>query len=192
MIRALLRMLFKGIQVVLLLAVAVGVYTYYRTGRVPYIQEALEDAAVAASVKAAMAVHHSLASRPIRVEARSGSVILRGSVGAEEEKIQAASIAESVVGVRSVENLLEVSAAPPASASRTLGRTIDDAAILAKIRTALSLDRQTKPLAIEVTVRNGAVVLEGTIPSEVLRIRVIERVEAVDGVVTVEDRLTTD
>jgi osmotically-inducible protein OsmY len=192
MIRALFRMLFKGVQVLLLLAVAVGVYTYYRTGRIPYIQEALEDAAVAASVKAAMAVHHSLASRPIRVEARSGSVILRGSVGAEEEKIQAASIAESVVGVRSVENLLEVSAAPPASASRSLGRTIDDAAILAKIRTALSLDRQTKPLAIEVTVRNGAVVLEGTLPSEELRNRVLERVEAIDGVVTVEDRLTTD
>ena len=67
---------------------------------------------------------------------------------------------------------------------------LDDTAILAKIRAALSLDRQTKPLEIQVTVRDGRVVLEGFVPSEELRVRVLDRVEAVTGVVTVDDRLT--
>jgi hyperosmotically inducible protein len=190
MIRWLLRLFFKGIQVLLLLLIAGAVYTYFRTGRIPFVQEALEDAAVEASVRAAMAVHRDLGSRAIRVEARSGNVILRGSVGLDEEKAEATSIAEGVVGVRSVDNQLEVSAIPTPSASRSLGRTIDDAAILAKIRAALSLDRQTKPLAIEVTVRDGTVVLEGTVPSDEVRGRVVERVWGVDGVSAVDDRLT--
>ncbi len=191
-LRALLRTFLKGVLVLLLLVAAAAVYTYYRAGRLPYIQRMVEDAAVAASVKAAMALHRDLASRVIRVEARSGSVILRGSVGAEEEKTQAASIAASIDGVRSVENLLEVSAIPAAPPSRSLGETIDDAALLAKVRAALSLDRQTKPLAIEVSVRDGVVVLEGKVPSDELRSRLLERVGGVEGVQKVDDRLSPD
>jgi osmotically-inducible protein OsmY len=191
-LRGLLRAFFRGVLVLLLLAGAAAVYTYYRTGRLPYIQRVVEDAAVAASVKAAMALHRDLASRAIRVEARSGSVILRGTVGAEEEKLQATTIAESVEGVRAVENLLEVSAAPAASASRSIGQTLDDAALLAKVRAALSLDRQTKSVAVEVSVRDGTVVLEGTVPSDDVRIRVLERVQGVEGVENVDDRLSRD
>ncbi len=193
MLRALFRMFFKGVLVLLLLAVGAAVYVYYRTGRLPYIQRVVEDAAMIASVKAAIALHRDLASRAIRVEARSGSVILRGTVGVEEEKMQAASIAESVDGVRSVENLLEVSAAlSPPSASRSIGEALDDAAVLAKVKAALSLDRQTKELEIEVSVRSGTVVLEGKVPSDELRSRVLERVAGVVGIEQVDDRLARD
>jgi osmotically-inducible protein OsmY len=113
-------------------------------------------------------------------------------VGAEEEKRQATAIAQNVPGVRSVENLLDVTVAPSyRAASRTLGETLDDATILAKIRAVLSLDRQTKPLDIEVIVRDGVVTLEGTLPAE-LRSRVIERVESVAGVEKIVDRLETN
>ncbi|HEY7820614.1 MAG TPA: BON domain-containing protein, partial [Vicinamibacteria bacterium] len=101
MLRALFRTFFKGVKLLLLLAIAVVIYSYYRTGRLPYIQESVEDAAVTASVKAAMALHRDLAQRAIRVEARSGNVTLRGSVGVEEEKKQATAIAQNVPGVRS-------------------------------------------------------------------------------------------
>jgi hyperosmotically inducible protein len=193
MLRALFRTFFKGVKLLLLLAIAVVIYSYYRTGRLPYIQESVEDAAVTASVKAAMALHRDLAQRAIRVEARSGNVTLRGSVGVEEEKKQATAIAQNVPGVRSVENLLEVTVAPSyRAASRSLGETIDDATVLAKIRAVLSLDRQTKPLDIQVSVRDGIVTLEGTLPSAELRGRVIERVESVDGVERIVDRLQTN
>jgi hyperosmotically inducible protein len=184
MLRALFRTFFKGVKLLLLLAIAVVIYSYYRTGRLPYIQESVEDAAVTASVKAAMALHRDLAQRAIRVEARSGNVTLRGSVGVEEEKKQATAIAQ---------NVPEVTVAPSyRAASRSLGETIDDATVLAKIRAVLSLDRQTKPLDIQVSVRDGIVTLEGTLPSAELRGRVIERVESVDGVERIVDRLQTN
>jgi osmotically-inducible protein OsmY len=190
-LRALLRTFFRGILVLLLVAVFGSIYYLYRNGRLPYVQEAVEDAAVVASVKAAYALNRDLAERAIRVEARSGNVTLRGTVGMESEKTAAASIAESVEGVRAVENLLEIesSLAPQSRTSRSLGETIDDAALLAKVRTALRLDKETRPLPLEVSVRGGSVVLEGRVPSEDLRKRALERVASVGGVESVDDRM---
>lgn len=177
-----------------LVVVAGTLYYLYRSGRLPYVQEAVEDAAVVASVKAACALNRDLAERTIRVEARSGNVVLRGTVGAESEKAAATSIAQNVEGVRSVENLLEVdpSIARPSERRRSLGEAIDDTALLAKVRTALRLDRETKPLPLEVSVHGGTVVLEGRVPSEELRKRALERVASVSGVEKVDDRLRVE
>jgi hyperosmotically inducible protein len=172
-------------------ALAGSLYYLYRSGRLPYVQEAVEDAAVIASVKAAYALNRDLADRAIRVEARSGNVILRGTVGTDSEKSAAASIAESVEGVRTVENLLELesSLTTGPQSSRSIGETIDDTALLAKVRTALRLDKETRPLRLEVSVRGGSVVVEGSVPSQSLRTRVLERVASVSGVETVDDRM---
>jgi hyperosmotically inducible protein len=190
-LRALLRTFFRGILVLFLVVAFGSVYYLYREGRLPYVQEAVEDAAVAASVKAAYALNRDLAYRAIRVEARSGNVILRGAVGTESEKSAAASIAESVEGVRTVENLLEIqpSLTSQSPSSRSLGETLDDAALAAKVRTALRLDKETRPLRLEVSARGGAVVVGGSVPSESLRTRVLERVASVSGVETVDDRM---
>jgi osmotically-inducible protein OsmY len=190
-LRALLRTFFRGILVLFLVVAFGSIYYLYREGRLPYVQEAVEDAAVVASVKAAYALNRDLAYRTIRVEARSGNVILRGAVGTESEKSEAASIAESVEGVRAVENLLEIqpSLTSQSSSSRSLGETIDDAALVAKVRTALRLDKETRPLRLEVSARGGTVVVEGRAPSESLRERVLERVASVSGVETVDDRM---
>jgi osmotically-inducible protein OsmY len=190
-LRALLRTFFRGILVLAMVAVAGSIYYLYRSGRLPYVQEAVEDATVVASVKAACALNRDLAERAIRVEARSGAVVLKGTVGAESEKVAAASIAESVEGVRSVENLLRVDPGLklPTESHRSLGEAIDDAALLAKVRTALRLDRETKPLSLELSVRSGTVVVEGRVPSEELRSRVLARVAGVSGVGKVDDRM---
>ena len=194
MLRALLRTFFRGILVLFLVGVAASLYYLYRSGRLPFLQEAVEDAAVVASVKAAYALNRDLAERAIRVEARSGNVILRGTVGRESEKSQAASIAESVEGVRSVENLLEIDPglAPKVQSSRSLGEAIDDAALLAKVRAALRLDKETRALPLEVSARGGTVVLEGRVPSEELRKRVLERVSSVSGVEKVDDQMRVE
>jgi hyperosmotically inducible protein len=190
-LRALFRTFFRGILVLLLLAIAGSLYYLYRSGRLPYVQEAVEDAGVVASVKAAYALNRDLAERAIRVEARSGNVVLRGTVGAESEKTAATSIAESVEGVRSVENHLDVVAdlAPKTRSSRSLGEAIDDAALLAKVRTALRLDKETRALPLEVSARDGTVSVEGRISSEELRKRVLERVASVSGVERVDDQM---
>jgi osmotically-inducible protein OsmY len=189
-LRALLRTLFRGILVLFLVAFVASVYYLYREGRLPYVQEAVEDAAVVASVKAAYALDRDLAERAIRVEARSGNVTLRGSVRTEAEQTYAASIAGSVEGVLSVDNLLEVDSSVPSSApsSRSLGEAIDDAALLAKVRTQLSLDRETRPLSLELSVRGSTVEVAGEVPSEDVRKRVLERLLRVRGVEKVDDQ----
>jgi osmotically-inducible protein OsmY len=190
-LRALLRTFFRGILVLFLVALFGSLYYLYRSGQLPYVQEAVEDAAVVGSVKAAYALNRDLAERAIRVESRSGNVILRGTVGTESEKSQARSIAESVEGVRSVENLLETDPGltSQSQSSRSLGEAIDDAALLAKVRTALRLDKQTRPLSLEVSARGGTVVLAGRVPSEDLRKRALERVASVSGVEKVDDQM---
>lgn len=194
MIRALLRTFLKGVLVLFLVAGAASLYYLYRTGRLPYVQEAVEDAAVVASVKAACALNRDLAERTIRVEANSGNVVLRGTVGAESEKAAATSIAQNVEGVRSVENLLEIDKdlVRPSGTDRSLGEAIDDTALLAKVRTALRLDRETRPLSLQVSARAGTVTLEGRVPSEELRDRVLERVGSVSGVEKVDDHMRVE
>jgi len=190
-LRALLRTFFRGILVLFLVATFGSLYYLYRTGRLPYVRKAVEDAAVVGSVKAAYALNRDLAERAIRVEARSGNVILRGAVRTETERSDAASIAESVEGVRSVENLLEVDSGltPKAQSSRSLGEAIDDTTLLAKVRTVLRLDRETRTLPLKVSVRGGTVVLAGRVPSLDLRKRVLERVASVSGVEKVDDQM---
>jgi hyperosmotically inducible protein len=188
---ALLRTFFRGLLVLFLVAVAGSIYYLYRAGRLPYVQDAVEDAAVVARVKAAFALNRDLAERAIRVEARAGNVILRGTVATELEKSEAASVAESIEGVLSVENLLAIASGLgfEEPSSRTLGETIDDAALLAKVRAALKLDKETKGLSLELTVRAGTVEVAGSVPSEELRKTVLERVESVSGVEKVLDRM---
>jgi osmotically-inducible protein OsmY len=96
--------------------------------------------------------------------------------------------------VRSVENLLSIDPAlpGPSESSRSLGEAIDDAALLAKVRAALRLDRETKDLPIAVSVRDGTVTLEGRVPSEELRKRLLERVGSVSGVEKVDDRMRVE
>lgn len=191
MLGALLRTFFRGLLVLFLVAVAGSIYYLYRAGRLPYVQDAVEDAAVVARVKAAFALNRDLAERAIRVEARAGNVILRGTVATELEKSEAASVAESIEGVLSVENLLAIASGLgfEEPSSRTLGETIDDAALLAKVRAALKLDKETKGLSLELTVRAGTVEVAGSVPSEELRKTVLERVESVSGVEKVLDRM---
>jgi osmotically-inducible protein OsmY len=193
-LRALLRTFFRGLLVLFLVALAGTLYYLYQSGRLPYVQEAVEDATLVASVKAACALNRDLAGRAIRVEARSGNVTLRGMVASDSEKAAAGSIAENVAGVRSVENLLSIDPAlpGPSESSRSLGEAIDDAALLAKVRAALRLDRETKDLPIAVSVRDGTVTLEGRVPSEELRKRLVERVGSVSGVEKVDDRMRVE
>lgn len=191
MLRALFRAFFRGVIALVLLAAAASVYLLYRGGYFPAVRKAVEDTTIVGSVKAAYAVHRDLARRAIRVEADSGRVALSGEVATEKERAEAEDLALGVDGVVAVENGLEVQPglATAVEDSRSLGEQLDDVALLAKIRTALRLDRQTKPLDLEVEVREGVVHLRGRVPDDELRLRVIDRVRAVSGVETIEETL---
>jgi osmotically-inducible protein OsmY len=194
MFRALIRTFFRGVLVLVVVAGAILLYQLYRSGNLATVKRAVEDTTVVGSVKAAYALHRDLSHRSIGVEASSGRVVLSGKVRSEAERSQAESLARSVDGVEEVENALEIDPGlePPSGELRSLGERIDDVALLAKIRTALRLDRETKALDLEVHVTEGAVRIRGRVPSEALVERVRDRVGTVSGVETIDVELEVE
>jgi hyperosmotically inducible periplasmic protein len=194
MIGALIRTFLKGVVVLVLLAAGLVAYYLYRSGSFPFLKEAVEDATVVGSVKAALAIHRDLAARAIRVEADRGRVVLSGEVATEVERKEAGELAQSVDGVREVANRIDVDpgVASRSSDDRSLGERLDDVALLAKVRASLRLDRTTRPLDLDVSVRAGIVLVRGTVPTEEMRKRVIERVGSVGGVGKLDDELSVE
>jgi osmotically-inducible protein OsmY len=67
-----------------------------------------EDAIVADAVRQALRNDAELARYSINVNVREGMVILTGAAGSQSDVARAGRIAETVAGVRGVENLLTV------------------------------------------------------------------------------------
>lgn len=193
MFRFLFRLLFKGVAIVLLVLGAFVAYHLYQAGHLPFLKRAIEDTAVTGSVKAAFAVHRALSSRPIDVTTEAARVTLSGEVATEQERVEAEELASNIEGVDAVNNHIEVDPELAESASvaerKSLGERVDDATLLAKIRTALHLDKETRKIDVEIDVSSGRVTVRGEVPSEELAERIRARVEGVGGVDLFEDEL---
>ena len=191
MFRFLFRFLFRGLALLVLAAGALVVYHLYQSGRLPLVQRVIEDTAVTGSVKAAFAVHRDLSSRPIGVQTEDGHVTLSGTVATEEERLDAEELASNVEGVDGVDNRIQID--PELKdlepEQRSLGERVDDAALLAKIRTALHLDREARRIDVDIQVSSGRVILRGEVPSEELAGRIRTRVASVGGVELLDDEL---
>jgi osmotically-inducible protein OsmY len=197
MIRFLFRLVVRGvITVVMVGGILVAVYLY-RSGRLPFLERAVHEAKIAGSVQAALAIHRDLGDRHVEVTVDEDVVTLRGSVRSEEERRAAEELAASVEGVASVENRIDVEPAVPdpeigPDERRSLGERLDDTALRAKVEAALHLDRRTRNAPVRVTVARGRVVLEGRVESSEIANLVRARVNAVEGVDEIEDRLVVD
>ena len=82
---------------------------------VRYAGQAADDAAVAAKVRAALAIRKGLDEGEIRVDVEESVVRLSGRVSSSARKEAAAEVARNTVGVTRVVNRLKVSPAPTAS-----------------------------------------------------------------------------
>ena len=177
----------------MLAGAAFVVYHLYESGQLPFIQRAIEDTAVTASVRAGFAIHRDLADRPIHVTTAERVVTLSGRVASEKERSEAVAIASTIEGVDEIANHLEIepglASAVGETHNKSLGERLDDAALLAKIRTALHLDREVRKLDVDIRVSAGQVFLKGEIPSEALMERIRTRVASVRGVEGLEDEL---
>ncbi len=191
MFRFVFRLVAKAITLVILAGAAFVVYHLYESGQLPFIQHAIEDTAVTASVRAGFAIHRDLADRPIHVSTAGRVVTLSGRVASEEERSEAEAIASTIEGVDAIANHLEtgLEEAVAETHGKSLGERLDDAALLAKIRTALHLDRDVRKLDVDIRVSSGQVILRGEIPSEALMERIRTRVASVRGVERLEDEL---
>lgn len=77
-------------------------------------------------------------------------------------------------------------------AADSVAATATDMAITTKVNAALAADDQLSALKIDVDTEAGNVALTGTAPDEASRERATTLAAAVDGVVTVDNRLTVE
>lgn len=77
------------------------------------------------------------------------------------------------------------------SEHRSARRTISDAAITAKVKTAFATDKLVKAREINVDTSRGVVQLYGTVDSAAARDRAVQIARNTEGVVAVKDHLKT-
>jgi osmotically-inducible protein OsmY len=130
-------------------------------------------------VRYVLAWNPDIDSTGIQVSAEAGLVTLEGTVDAFWKKLYAADLAMSVGGVLDVINKLAVVPTDD----------IVDESIAEDIVNAFSRNSLVDPEAMDVTVRNGFVSLEGTVNSRLARDAALEVAYYTPGVTGVEDRL---
>jgi hyperosmotically inducible periplasmic protein len=146
--------------------------------------EAVDDSTITAKVKAELVQDHETKARDIGVQTYRGVVQLSGFVGSDAERQEAEKDASQVAGVRSVQNELKVN-----DQGTTVGTTIDDSAITAKVEAALVGNPTTKAREIKVTTSHGVVELSGFVDSNEEKDTAAQLASAVHGVKGVDNEL---
>lgn len=82
-------------------------------------------------------------------------------------------------------------AAPAAPvADRSVGQTLDDAGITAKIKTALAAEKDVSAMAINVDTVSGIVTLSGRVSNQTEADRAVQVARGVEGVKSVDSKLS--
>lgn len=146
--------------------------------------QAVDDSEITAKVKAALIKDPETKARDIGVNTEQGVVQLSGFVGSDAERQEAQKDASQVAGVRSVQNELKINEQPT-----TVGSTIDDTAITAKVKAALVGNPNTKAREIKVTTSHGVVELSGFVASNEEKDTAAQVASGVQGVKGVDNEL---
>jgi hyperosmotically inducible protein len=146
--------------------------------------EALDDVAIVAQVKTKLIADPVTKAHQIDVESFKGIVQLNGFVDSAAERSQAAALAREVSNVQEVRNNLVVR-----SADRSAGEVVDDAAITAKVKTALLGSDLTKGLQVGIETRDGVVQLSGFVDDAAARDEAVRLARAVSGVRSVRNEI---
>ena len=160
----------------------------------------LDDARVTSSIQAKFFLDNNIKGRRIDVTTRQGVVTLRGDVASDNERGQALLLARTTEGVDRVEDDLTVNAglgqsaaqAPTSSpaAQQPAVAPTQDAALTRAIESKMSADRQARDAKINVTAKDGVVLLEGTVASTAIKQRILSLARETKGVLQVVDRIT--
>jgi hyperosmotically inducible protein len=140
------------------------------------------DDAVESSFKKSFVYKAYLDREHIKISSKNGVVTLSGHVSNESYKPIAQSTAESLPGVKSVENLIEISGNPPVKNS--------DAWIKMQLQTALVLHRNVNAGKTDIYVNNGEVVLRGEAASHAQKELTTEYAKDISGVKDVKNEMT--
>ena len=145
--------------------------------------ERIDDATIAATVKAGLLDHAATSAVRINVESDRATVQLSGFAETQAEKDAAGRVAADVAGVRRVIN--SIALAPRTS----LGTKLDDSVVTGKVKAALIDAKDVKSLQINVETRAGVTQLAGFVDSAEMKARAGRIAADVAGVSRVDNVL---
>ena len=145
----------------------------------------IDDGVVTAKVKSALLADPDIKSFDLKVETRKGEVMLSGFVSNQAQVDRAILVARGVEGVKDVANKMDLK-----EGAATVGNTVDDGIITAKVKSALLADPDIKSLDIAVVTSKGEAQLSGFVDNQTQIDRAIEVARAVDGVKSVASEMS--
>ena len=140
------------------------------------------DDRIEASAKKTYVFKTHLKDDAIKIDSKNGVVTLTGTVVESSHKSLAENTVESLPGVKSVDNQLEVKGASPAEHS--------DAWIGTKVKTTLLYHRNVRGTKTDVNVTDGVVILSGEASSLAQKELTTEYAQDVEGVKEVKNHMT--
>lgn len=165
----------------------------------PATVPASDDARITSSIQSKYFMDERIKARHIDVATDGGVVTLNGEVGDETERAEALLLARTTEGVKRVEDSLTVTAgqpsaatstaAPPTAAAPTAAASAGDETLTARIKSQLSSDTQIKGAPLDVSAKNGVVLLQGTVTTKAAKQRALTLARRTDGVTQVVDRI---
>jgi hyperosmotically inducible protein len=166
--------------VVMLIAI-IGCASTQESGNNP-VETMVDDSTITTRVKHAMMRDKIVKARQIDVDTIGGHVTLTGAVATRNEAKRASQIAQSVPGVKSVSNNIQVG-------ERSFGDVWDDNVLSNKIKAKLIAEPEVRSLNIDVDVYLGVVTLTGIVSSKYQRDRALELSRSTEGAVKVIDNI---
>jgi hyperosmotically inducible protein len=144
----------------------------------------IDDGVIMAQVKSELIGDPLTKARDIDVEVFKGRVQLNGFVDSDASRDQAVAVTRRVAGVTTVDNNLKLK-----GPTRTVGETVDDATLTAKVKLALAADERTKAHQIEVETRDSVVLLAGFVNNTAARGAAGDLARSVTGVARVDNQI---
>lgn len=145
----------------------------------------IDDSVVTTRVKSTLLADHDTRSFDIQVETRKGQVQLSGFIDTRERMDKAVALVRQVEGVKGVDNGMTLKDGPA-----TVGNSVDDTVITARVKSALFAVPEIKSFDIAVITRKGEVQLSGFIDSPEQVNRILAIVRSVEGVQSVTNEMT--
>ncbi len=155
------------------------------------VGESVDDARITARIETMFLMNDHLSPFNINTTTSGGEVTLSGSVSDQIQRDLAADLAESVEGVRSVNNQITIveAYAPPAP-PRNWRQKINDMNTAASIKRRLVSQGELRGLKIGVNVERAAVTLFGVVGTEAQRDHIAQIAMDTEGIARVENNLT--
>lgn len=149
------------------------------------VGEQLDDALITGKVKAKLTADSDVNPFNVDVDTNQGVVRLSGVVEDRRTRREAVKLARGTKGVMRVINEIEIG-------KQTVGDRIDDAAIVAAIKTKLTSDPEVSPNNVDVDCVQGVVTLSGRVETQRAKEAAGDVARATDDVREVRNRLEVE